>query len=188
MTSIKIAINKLLDKVGYKITKAESQGLVSSRAWINQKLEDYSPLIKGNVLDVGCGNITWVRDAYGAQCTMTSFDQTKHDNVDVVGDILTLSSHVPINNYDVVLAIEMMEHVSNPFHAVDEIYKVLKPGGLFISITPFMHEIHGEDYGDYWRITRQGWRKILSKFSAVEDISWLGSEYSPRQYAIVAKK
>ncbi len=188
MSLLKITVNKALAKIGYKITKADPPGFVDSRTWANQMLEQYQPLIKGDVLEVGCGTSSYIRERYRAQCTLTTFDQIKHKNVDVTGNLLTLSHHVSANYYDVVIANQTMEHVPQPFQVIAEIYKVLKPGGLFIAITPFMYGIHGEEYGDYWRITRQGWRVLLSAYSHIEDLAWLGTELYPHQYAVVAKK
>ena len=43
-------------------------------------------------------------------------------------------------SFDVVLAFNMLHTVPNPKSIVQRVYEVLKPGGLFISITPCMQE------------------------------------------------
>jgi SAM-dependent methyltransferase len=40
------------------------------------------------------------------------------------------------NSLDIVFAFEVFEHFANPQHAVEEIRRVLKPGGIFISSIP----------------------------------------------------
>lgn len=187
-SDFKIKINQALAKIGLKITKADPPGFVDSRTWSHQMLNQYSHFYTGKVLEVGCGTQSYLREHYKDRCELTTFDQFSHPNVDITGNLLTLSQHVPTEQYDVVVANQTMEHVPDPFQAVAEILKVLKPGGRFIAITPFNYGIHGEEYGDYWRITRQGWRKLLEHYTSVEDLRWLGSEEQPHQYAVVAKK
>ncbi|HJU09677.1 MAG TPA: class I SAM-dependent methyltransferase [Candidatus Binataceae bacterium] len=51
-----------------------------------------------------------------------------------VGDVLRLP--VDDESVDVVVSFETIEHVPDPPRFVDECYRVLKPGGLFIGSTP----------------------------------------------------
>lgn len=44
--------------------------------------------------------------------------------------------------YDVVFAFEVFEHFANPQHAIEEIRRVLKPGGIFISSIPATFTYH----------------------------------------------
>ncbi len=108
---------------------------------------------------------------------MTTFD--KSGDVDVTGDILAL----PFKDaeFDCVFCFETLEHVSNPPKALSEIRRVLKPGSILIASTPFIHELHGEDYGDYWRFTRQGWKHMIRDFKDVEVIHF-GKELRPHHY------
>lgn len=184
---LKNLINNTLNKAfGYKLTKtdlSESQYRPILIKFINEHHED----IKGEVLDVGAGTWTWVKDTFGDKTHITSFDQTKHAGVDVEGDIHKLTEYLPTNKFDVVFCFEVIEHVKNPFTAITEIEKELKSGGLFVASTPFRHILHGEEYGDYWRITRQGWAELLSGFTDVRIVP-VGDELMPHHYMISAKK
>lgn len=83
---------------------------------------------------------------------------------------------------------ETLEHVTDPQIAINEIYKSLKDGGTLLASTPFFYEIHGEEYGDYWRITRQGWQKLLKDFTSIK-ITHVGlHELKPHHYLIIARK
>ena len=42
----------------------------------------------------------------------------------------------PSENFDVVSALALLEHLKNPLLAIQEAYKTLKPGGLFIASSP----------------------------------------------------
>lgn len=75
----------------------------------------------------------------------------------------------PISNstYDIVLAISILEHVVNPFAAIHEIRRILKPGGLLLAQAPYNFRIHGP-LPDLWRFTEHGWRLMLKDWDDVE--------------------
>ena len=72
-------------------------------------------------------------------------------------------------SFDAVICLEVLEHVANPFRAVKEIARVIKPGGILMLTTPFLLGYHGKSkklseiqshghsyYPDYWRFTHEG--------------------------------
>jgi SAM-dependent methyltransferase len=64
-----------------------------------------------------------------------------------------------------VLCIETFEHVFEVRRAFDEVFRVLKPGGLFIFTSPFNFRIHGYP-DDYWRITPTCLKRLLLPYGA----------------------
>lgn len=69
-------------------------------------------------------------------------------------DILDLP--YPAATFDFVVADQVLEHVAgNPFDAVSETLRILKPGGVAVMTTCLMNPIH---YGpsDCWRFTPEG--------------------------------
>lgn len=46
------------------------------------------------------------------------------------------------NFFDAVFALEHIEHLYNPDHALDEVYRVLKPEGFFVLSTPNLASIY----------------------------------------------
>jgi SAM-dependent methyltransferase len=44
---------------------------------------------------------------------------------------------LPNNSYDVVIALNVLEHIKDHKLAVQEVYRILKPGGLFIFEVPY---------------------------------------------------
>lgn len=65
--------------------------------------------------------------------------------------------------YDVVFCMEVFEYIYNPFQAMKNLYKILKPGGtLFISFQ-FIYPHHGPWGMDYLRYTQWGVEKLLTE-------------------------
>ena len=79
-------------------------------------------------------------------------------------DLIASSTAIPIREkqFDLVLCTEVLEHVSEPGKALQEIRRVLKPSGhLFISV-PFLIGLHEEPH-DYYRYTEHGLRYLLTR-------------------------
>ena len=68
-----------------------------------------------------------------------------------------------------VLCFETLEHVERPWVAMQEVYRVLKPGGMVVVSAPMNLLIHAFP-SDYWRFTTQGIRTLLSPFPS----TWVG--------------
>lgn len=83
----------------------------------------------------------------------------------VVGD----ARHLPVrtDTFDVVVCTEMLEHVQEPQAAVDEMWRVLKPGGMLVLTTRFLFPIHDAPH-DYFRFTKYGLRHLLRRFEIHE--------------------
>ena len=61
-------------------------------------------------------------------------------------------------------AAAVLEHLSDPLRAVEQVWRVLKPGGVFFSYAPFYHPYHASPH-DYFRFTEEGYRHLLRAFS-----------------------
>lgn len=85
--------------------------------------------------------------------------------VHVVGDAQALG--FADASFDVVLCTEMLEHVPEPQRAIDEMRRVLRPGGLLLLTTRFLFPIHDAPH-DYFRYTKYGLRHLLRRFDILE--------------------
>ncbi len=85
--------------------------------------------------------------------------------VDVVAD----AKNLPFANdsMDAAIAEQLLEHVSDPQKVVDEIYRVLKPGGTVYISTPFMIGYHSMP-NDYYRWTLDGLKELMKNFKESE--------------------
>lgn len=71
------------------------------------------------------------------------------------------SAAVPDGSFGVVVCCEVLEHVRQPFAAVRELCRMLKPGGRLYLTSPFDFRIHGPR-PDCWRFTPDGWDALLA--------------------------
>lgn len=78
-------------------------------------------------------------------------------------DFLSSATHVPLadESVDSILMTEVLEHVSDPFLAAREAFRVLRKGGKLLLTTPQTWGLHGEPH-DYYRFTQHGLRHVLT--------------------------
>ena len=78
-----------------------------------------------------------------------------------------LSLEYPDNSFDFVFTDQVLEHIEgDPQQAINESWRVLRPGGIAVHTTCFINPIHNEP-GDYWRFTPDALRLLSSKFSKI---------------------
>src|SRR5688500_11085311 len=70
-------------------------------------------------------------------------------------------------SFEVVLCTEVLEHIPEPQQAIDEMFRVLAPGGKLVLTTRFLFPIHDAPH-DYFRFTKYGLRYLLRRFDALE--------------------
>lgn len=86
-------------------------------------------------------------------------------SVDIVGDARLLP--VADSSIDIVLCTQVLEHIPEPVPVLQEILRVLAPGGRLILSVPAIFPQHGSP-GDYWRYMPQGLEWLLRDFRKVE--------------------
>lgn len=107
--------------------------------------------------------------------TYRVLDPVPDYNPDIVGDIHDLPFED--DSVDALLCIAVLEHVENPITAMQEMYRVLKPGGQLFIYVPFLYYYHAEEgyYGDYWRFTKDTLKLLSADFSHSEIVSVRGA-------------
>lgn len=116
------------------------------------------------ICDVGAGGR---RVAPG----VTTVDAVAAPGVDVVGDIHNLP--IPDESFDCVFCTGTLEHVQDPWKAVGELRRILRPGGIVHIDVPFIQAYH-PDPTDYWRFTLEGLRLLCRGFEELESGPYIG--------------
>jgi SAM-dependent methyltransferase len=76
-----------------------------------------------------------------------------------------------------VICLETLEHVADPIRAVQEMHRVLRPGGLLAISSLMFFPIHAHPW-DYWRFTPEGFELLLEPFESRHVVSQ-GWEHMP---------
>jgi SAM-dependent methyltransferase len=76
-------------------------------------------------------------------------------------------------HFDLVICTQVLEYVAQPSFVVAEIYRVLKPGGMFLLSVPSACPIDAAE--ECWRFLPSGLRHLLAGFSGVEVVAEGGS-------------
>jgi SAM-dependent methyltransferase len=92
-------------------------------------------------------------------------------NVDRIEDIHRLS--FPDESVGTVVAFETLEHVADPIRAMQEIHRVLQPGGVVAISSLMFMPIHAHPW-DYWRFTPEAFELLLKDFESrlVVGVGW----------------
>ena len=116
---------------------------------------------RGRILDVGCGEQPFapLLAAAGDALTHLEFDRRRFaaSPPDVWGDALALPFRG--GSFQTVVSFQVLEHVPRPALMVEEMARVLAPGGRLIVTAPHMWGVH-EEPRDYFRFTGFGLRQL----------------------------
>jgi SAM-dependent methyltransferase len=130
--------------------------------------------LAGRVLDVGGGQKSRYRDLLPPDIV---YDSLNIDPRIEPTYVVKPGERFPIadNAYRACLCFNTLEHVYDARFVVEEMYRVLEPGGAAHITVPFMFRIHGHP-DDYFRATPSWWRETLSRAgfasAEIEPLVW----------------
>jgi len=112
---------------------------------------EYIPSKVDKVLDIGCGsgatisllkNKSLCKWACGIDIC-NNVDKLDLPNIDqfIVGDIETIVLDFDDNSFDVILCLDVLEHLIDPWLTVKKLVKLLKPNGCLIASVPNVRSI-----------------------------------------------
>ena len=126
-----------------------------------------------NILSVGCGpaeGLKWLVPFSGTEGRVVGLDselihaQPRPDNVDfVVGSLEDIS--FPDHSFDLVLALDVLEHLEDDLGALQKIRNLIKPGGLLLLTVPALPSLWGrQDVASHHlrRYTRRSLEALLT--------------------------
>lgn len=96
------------------------------------------------------------------------------DNV-IIGDI-TNCPEIESEQFDVIVSIDVFEHLNRPWKAAEEITRLLKPGGIAFTSTIFSWRYHPSPI-DYYRYTPDALEFLFSDLTPIHK-SW---DYTERR-------
>jgi SAM-dependent methyltransferase len=128
---------------------------------VSDNLPVDSPLLEiGSRPAEGQEAIADVRDLFAVDMYV-GCDIQPGQNVDVVQDVHALPFRD--NSIGAVVSFDTLEHVADPLRAMQEIHRVLRPGGIVAVSSVMFFPIHAHPW-DFWRFTPEGFRQVLKPF------------------------
>jgi SAM-dependent methyltransferase len=126
---------------------------------------------------------------HGFPCRVYSLDIDPDSGADYIGDICKFNEIVPDGKFDFIICTEVIEHVSNPQNAINELMRMTKVGGCLLFTSPFNFRVHGP-LPDNWRISEWGWRTLLQghEIVSLEAVESPGRELFPIHYRVIVKR
>ncbi|MFZ4663025.1 MAG: class I SAM-dependent methyltransferase [Caldilineaceae bacterium] len=112
----------------------------------------------GQVLDVGCGDGPYHR-WLPITATVVGIDIYPGRGVNILS-VPEQPWPLQSASFDTVLCTQVLEHVTNVDLLLQEIKRVLKPGGYLICTVPFIYNVHGAPH-DYRRFSTYGLQQQL---------------------------
>lgn len=124
------------------------------------------------VLEVGARNVNGTVRSLFPPRGYLGVDLVAGPGVDKVLDILQAGSQLD-SRFSTVVCCETLEHIKEPWAAVEIMARALKPGGLFIASWCFAFPLHDAELdkgqcGDYWRVTPLGFEHLLRRADMVD--------------------
>ena len=166
------------------ILRKISHIILGSRRFHNQKIKKFAKHIHNKkILEIGSGD---------KNQTVSKF--FSKDNEFIKSDIDRSHGHLYFDvtnthfkeEFDVILCLNVLEHVFNFQKAADNIHKALVKNGVAFIAVPVMYPLHMIP-NDYFRFTEYSLRKIFSKFNSIK-ISHKGLKRFPISYVAIVRK
>jgi SAM-dependent methyltransferase len=120
----------------------------------------------GKLLEIGSQNRSMIKENFSLY-EVDVLDIVDTYNPTFVGYITKHNTQIPDSAYDIISCMEVLEHTLNPFDAVKELRRILKPDGYLLVSAPLNFRIHGPS-PDCWRFTEHGWMVLLKDFDILE--------------------
>jgi len=133
--------------------------------WLNEVVSSIPSSDRNVILSVGAGGAVseLIERRMGARVTEIDIDPARKP--DIVADVCDMNMFAD-QSVDVIFMVEVLEHVKTPQLALDEMHRVLKPGGRLFLSTPFILPIHDAPY-DFYRYTQFGLAHLCRGFQDV---------------------
>jgi SAM-dependent methyltransferase len=115
--------------------------------------------LSGDVLDLGGSKTSGYHELFSGNPRIIVGNIDSSYGIDIQMDA-EKKFPFPDQKFDGVLMINLIEHLFDHQKAIQESFRVLKPGGRIIGVVPFMFNVHGSP-NDYFRYTKSALERLF---------------------------
>lgn len=144
-----------------------------------------SVAVGSRVLDAGAGDCPYRGFFKHTEYESADFCQVEGSLYGEITYICDLGS-IPVedNRYDLVLCTQVMEHLPEPDVVLQELFRVLKPGGTIWVSAPLFYPEHQIPY-DFYRYTQYGMKHKLEHAGfSIQRSQWLEGYYGTLSFQL----
>jgi len=175
-------------------TEVTSSKIVSDRPLYLRTRKAYEvvkDLIKGNTLEIGCGEGYGVAIYHSELSQLTLIDKSsysvtslknKYPEANVIQQKVPPLKNIPDNYFDTIVAFQVIEHIKNDNLFLDEIYRVLKPGGKVYITTPNANKTIARNPWHYREYNFLELEKLVQRYFTQFTIQGIEGNYKTDHY------
>ncbi len=130
--------------------------LITKRIQLDERVR-HLPATPGTLVDIGCGNGEYLRTAmdlgwetWGIDLDPKAVETAINTGATVIHGGFP-DTGLPSQYFDVVTLSHVIEHVHNPIAAMQEVFRILRPGGQIWIATPNLDSFGHRRFGPDWR-------------------------------------
>ena len=154
--------------------------------WLKKTLGQITAGVK--ILDAGAGELQYKEFCKHLEYISQDFGQYDgkgnneglqtekwaYSKLDIVSDITNIP--VPNSSFDVIMCIEVFEHIPKPIKAIKEFSRILKRGGVLILTAPVSSLTHFAPYYFYNGFSRYFYEKFINEYGfRIEELTCNGN-------------
>ncbi len=125
------------------------------RRAIFNALKETLPKLKGNLLDIGCGKMPYkkyiLENSTVEKYVGLDIENALEYDRSVKPDFVWNGKTMPFEgeSFECAFGTEVLEHCPDPEMVLKEVYRVLKPKGVFFFTVPFLWNLHEVPHDEY---------------------------------------
>jgi SAM-dependent methyltransferase len=149
---------------------------VGRRAVIDALIDGIDLPESGEILEAGCGtggNLASLARrgriaAFEPQLDAIEFAKAKHPDVEIRTGSLPEDLPYPVATFDLVAALDVLEHVEDDQGAAHALARMVKPGGWLLVTVPAHQALWGSHDKRLYHVRRYGRKQLLALFDDCE--------------------
>jgi 2-polyprenyl-3-methyl-5-hydroxy-6-metoxy-1,4-benzoquinol methylase len=135
---------------------------------LRSDIADLLPSQVSRSLEVGCGTGStsgWIKQKYGAYvagvelCEDAAHEAERSMDLVLIGDVEKMPLPFSPESFDLILCLDVLEHLADPWSSVTRLVSFMKPGASFITSLPNI-----QHYSTFFNLLRGRWNYTVQGF------------------------